>query len=147
MRIEDMLGSTYAEEITTKERRQKEIQEDSLALYGGRDTVNISPEARERLAAVSAKDSGQQTAQDGETAEGEEGASGAQGASGSGSSGTSQLEALEKQLKELQSKYQKVASDSSIPPEEKEAQLGAIQAQMSQLTSQIAELKSQQGAA
>ncbi|WP_158269711.1 FlxA-like family protein [Desulfonatronum sp. SC1] len=103
----------------------------------GGDTVSISSAAREAQQAAQSEDHGDNDAVEAfrkymHKARG-----------GVDSSSSDPLEALKERLKELESKLSAVAASQSMPEETKNSMIQAIQAEIGQITSQIAELQAQ----
>ncbi|WP_031387063.1 FlxA-like family protein [Desulfonatronum thiodismutans] len=101
------------------------------------DTVSISPAAREAQQAVQSEDHDDNNAVEAfrkymHKARG-----------GVDSSSNNPLEALRERLKDLENKLSSLATSQSIPEETKSSMIQAIQAEISQIASQIAELEAQ----
>lgn len=141
MYIDDILGVSRTETDLSWQRRLKEEKYESSYGFGGQDTVKISDEARERLAAENA---GQEQKESETREEGGTEASGGASGNMAADSTAKQLEELEKQLKKLRAELEKIANNDSIPSDEKEVRVAALQAQIGEVASMIAELKSQQ---
>ena len=149
MYVNDILSAEQSEYISslTKKSDKDNAAEDSVSspFSWGADTVKISAEAR-------AAQQSSSTAKEGEDAESEEDASAAFGkfmskARGATSSDSSdQLESLRSKLQQLQSKRSQILSNAGLSDEMKEAQAGAIDAQISQIMSEIDQLQSQAAA-
>lgn len=101
------------------------------------DTVSISSAAREAQHASRSEDDGENDAVEAfrkymHKARG-----------GVASSSNNPLEALRERLKDLENKLSSLATSQSIPEETKSSMIQAIQAEISQIASQIAELEAQ----
>ena len=150
MYINDILSSEQSEYVSSLTRKtdngtDEESGGSSLPLSWGADTVKISAEAR-------AAQQSSSTAEEGEDAESEEDATAAFGsfmskARGATSSDSSdQLESLKSKLQQLQSKKSQILSNAGLSDDMKEAQAGAIDGQISQIMSEIAQLQAQAAA-
>ncbi len=146
MLIEDLLSTTRTESTQgITKLRKKEEEESSLPLSWGGDSVSISAEARAKQQAAAA--SGEEDSSNEDAAKEASGKLSEiiQRATGGGSGGgdsSANIEALRKQLTQLQGKLAQVAG-SSMPDEAKQGQIASINAQISQLISQIAEMESE----
>ena len=147
MYIEDVLSTEQSEYISSLTQKNGAEKDDdskgsSLPLSWGSDTVSISREARTAQQSSSTTDQNKES----ET-EGEEDAAAvfgnymakARGAAASDS--TDQLEALQSKLTQLQAKKSQILSAGGLSDEAKEAQAGAIDGQIAQIMSEIAELQ------
>ena len=148
MYIEDILSteqSEYISSLTRKNGTEKDEESggSSLPVSWGSDTVSISKEARAAQQSSSTADQNEESETEGE----EEDAAAifgnymakARGAASSDS--TDQLEALQSKLQQLQAKKSQILSASGLSDEAKEAQAGAIDGQIAQIMSDIAELQ------
>ena len=149
MYINDILSteqSEYVSSLTKKSDKDNDAESSVSSPFSwGADTVKISAEAR-------AAQQSSATAEEGEDAESEEDASAAfsnfmSKARGSTSSDSSdQLESLQSKLQQLQSKKSQILSNAGLSDDMKEAQAGAIDGQISQIMSEIAQMESQAAA-
>ena len=150
MYVNDILSSEQSEYISSLTRKNdkgtdEESGGSSLPLSWGADTVKISAEAK-------AAQQSSSTAEEDKDAESEEDATAAFGsfmskARGATSSDSSdQLESLKSKLQQLQSKKSQILSNAGLSDDMKEAQAGAIDGQISQIMSEIAQLQSQEAA-
>ena len=149
MYINDILSteqSEYVSSLTKKSDKDNDAESSISSPFSwGADTVKISAEAR-------AAQQSSATAEEGEDAESEEDASAAfsnfmSKARGSTSSDSSdQLESLKSKLQQLQSKKSQILSNAGLSDDMKEAQAGAIDGQISQIMSEIAQMESQAAA-
>ena len=149
MYINDILSteqSEYVSSLTKKSDKDNDAESSVSSPFSwGADTVKISAEAR-------AAQQSSATAEEGEDAESEEDASAAfsnfmSKARGSTSSDSSdQLESLKSKLQQLQSKKSQILSNAGLSDDMKEAQAGAIDGQISQIMSEIAQMESQAAA-
>ncbi|WP_028572925.1 FlxA-like family protein [Desulfonatronum lacustre] len=103
----------------------------------GGDTVSISPAAREAQQAAKSEDTG-----DNDAAEAfRKYMHKARGGIDSSSSGP--LEALQARLKDLTNKLSAIAANQSMPEQTKNSMIQVIQAEINQISAQIAELEAQ----
>lgn len=147
MHISDLLGAQQAGSVESIAQQSTEDKEEAfLPPSWGGDTVTFSAEARvlQQSSSSTPKEKEEDTSGKEAAAELSETIKKATGggSSGSGSTSTSALEALEKRLKELQSRLAQVAS-SSMPEEAKEGVVASLNAQISQVSAQIGELKAE----
>ena len=145
MHISDLFGAQQAGSVESIAQRPKEDKEEALlpSSWGG-DTVTFSAEARalQQSSSTPSKEKEEDTSGKEAADKLSEIIKKATGSGSSGSGGTSELEALEKRLKELQSRLAQVAT-SSMPEEAKEGAMASLNAQISQISAQIGELKAE----
>ncbi len=148
MRIDDFLVTTSQIELEEERRReQEENTKSSPPASWKADKVSISDQAREMQQAAAAADVEKNEADDKAAAQEawgklHEAVDRAQG-NASGSSSEDQIEALERKIEELQSRMAQIAGSNSMPEDTKESMVSSLNAQISQLVSQLAELKTE----
>ncbi len=146
MRIDDIFSAASQVELEEKKRRQQDEDSEILSPVSWKaDRVSISDRAREMQQAAASSDA-QQTNDKNETAAqkaGDKLSEAVDKATGKASSSSSadQVENLEKKIEELQTRITQVAGSSSMPEEVKESTMSSLNAQISQLTAQLAALK------
>lgn len=143
MNIEDILGtqqSEYISSLTKKSGAEKdeETSGSTLPFSWSADKVSISKEAQAAQQSAAGGD------QEGESEEDAASAFSGYMAKAKGAPATEskdKLEALQSKLVQLQAKKSQILSAAGMSDAAKEAQAGAVDAQISQVMSEIAELQ------
>lgn len=154
MYIQDILSteqSEYVSSLTKKSDKDNDAESSiSSPLSWGADTVSISAEARAAQQSAAAGDQNKGQSQEGSEEEGEEDATAAFGefmAKAKGAKAASdpseQIEALKSKLVQLQNKKAQILSSQGLGEEAKQSQASAIDGQINQIMSLIAELETQ----
>ena len=145
MRLEDVLQTapTLQNQSLNAYQKQQE-QESSFPASWGPDTVSISDRARSASATASVNTAvpDEPQEEDGTTEAFAEYMDKARGATSDSGSPEEQLEALRKKLKELEDQLSQVATSTSMPEETKNSRMQSLNAQISQVSAQTAELTS-----
>lgn len=144
--MESLLQVSQSNLVPQINTHKTQEEQQSLPASWGADSVSISPEARAALSAASS--SGEKTGQeeDEATEAFAEYMDKAKGGTSSSGSAEEQLENLRKKLQALESKLAQVASSTSMPEETKNSMMENLNAQIHQVSTQIAELLKAQSA-
>ncbi|SDB13081.1 FlxA-like protein [Desulfonatronum thiosulfatophilum] len=142
MRIDGYREIWKMEEVVNRslhDRAGSAGEQRSAPTSWGSDAVTISPAARDAQSALR-KD--EETDGDNTAAEAFK-AYMDKTRGGSGSSGDSPIEALKARLKDLENKLASIAASPTMQEQTKNSMMQAIQAEITQVTAQIAELEAQ----
>ena len=145
MELENLLQVSRSTSLPQVNSYKAQEEQQHFPASWGADSVSISQEARTALSASAQNDTPGQ--KDDDTVEiFAEYMDKAKGNSSSSGSAEEQLENLRKKPQSLQSKLAQVASSGSMPEETKSSMMENLNAQIQQVTTQIAELLKGQSA-